>query len=129
MRALPEEELKQFVEIDDYKLGYWKLESKWRKAKFIRQKCYLEDLVLTEDEYNKGIEKDNDGTYTKDEKGFYRLTATIAGLPKKLGKYINFNNFSIGFSLLASDNTIDHKLTYKHVNGGVMLVETDFTIK
>ena len=29
----------------------------------------------------------------------------------------------------ASDKTIDHKLTYKHVDGGVMLVETDFTIK
>lgn len=129
MLSLPEDELKQFVEIDDYKLGYWKLENSWKTAKFIRQKCYLEDLVLTEDEYNKGIEKDNDGSYSKDDKGFYRLSATIAGLPKKLGRYINFDNFNVGFSLLASNPDIDHKLTYKHVNGGVMLVETDFTIK
>ena len=129
MLELPEEELKQFVEIDDYKLGYWKLENKWKKAKFIRQKCYLEDLVLTEEEYKDGIKDGNDGTYTKDENGFYRLTATIAGLPKALGKYINFKNFKIGLSLLATDTSIEHKLTYKHVDGGVMLVETDFTIK
>ena len=129
MKYLPEEELKQFVDIDDYKLGYWKLENCFRKAKFIRQKCYLEDLVLTEEEYNKGIKENDDGTYSKDEEGFYRLSTTIAGLPKKLGKFINFDNFNIGLTLSALDNSIDHKLTYKHVNGGVMLVETDFTIK
>ena len=105
MLELPEEELKQFIDIDDYKLGYWKLESKFKKGKFIRQKCY--------------IEEDYEG----------KLNVTVAGLPKRLGKYVTFENFKPGFSLLASDNTIDHKLTYKHVDGGVMLVETDFTIK
>jgi len=129
MLELPEEELKQFVQIDDYKLGYWKLENKFNKAKFIRQKCYLEDLVLTEEEYNKGIEKNNDGTYHKDKNGFYRYSVTIAGLPHKLHKYVNFKNFNIGLTLPASDTNIEHKLRYKHVNGGVMLVDTDFTIK
>ena len=129
MLELPEEELKQFIEIDDYKLGYWKLESKWNKAKFIRQKCYLENIVLSKEEYDKGLKEINDGTFNKDDKGYYRMCATIAGLPKKLGRYVNFDNFEIGFSLLASDDTVDHKLTYKHVDGGVMLVETDFTIK
>ena len=105
MLELPEEELKTFVNIDDFTLGYWKLESKFKRGKFIRQKCY--------------IEEDLDG----------KINVTVAGLPKRLGKYVNFENFKIGFSLLASDNTIDHKLTYKHVDGGVMLVETDFTIK
>ena len=105
MKALSEEELKTFVEIDDYILGYWKLESKFKRGKFLRQKCYIEEGY--------------DG----------KMNVTIAGLPKKLGRYITFDNFKIGFSLLASDETIDHKLTYKHVDGGVMLVETDFTIK
>ena len=105
MLSLPEEELKTFVDIDDYKLGAWKLESKFKRGKFIRQKCY--------------IEEDYEG----------KLNVTVAGLPKKLGKYVNFDNFKIGFSILASDTTKDHKLTYKHVDGGVMLVETDFTIK
>ena len=105
MLELPEEELKTFVDIDDFILGYWKLESKFKRGKFIRQKCY--------------IEEDYEG----------KLNVTVAGLPKRLGKYVTFDNFKVGFSLLASDTSIDHKLTYKHVDGGVMLVETDFTIK
>ena len=105
MKYLPEEELKQIIDIDDYKLGAWKLESTWKKGKWLRSKCYIEQDY--EDKIN----------------------VTVAGLPKRLGKYVNFENFKTGFGLLASDNTIDHKLTYKHVDGGVMLVETDFTIK
>ena len=129
MLKLPEEELKQFLDIDDYKLGYWKLESEWSKAKFIRQKCYLENIKLTKEEYEEGIKEGNDGTFGIDENGYYRSSVTVAGLPAKLHKYVNFDNFDIGFSVLASDTTKDHKLTYKHVNGGVMLVDTDFTIK
>lgn len=129
MLELPEEELKQFIDIDDYKIGSWKLENRWRKAKFIRSKCYIEDIVLTKEEYEKGIKEINDGTFSKDKNGYYRLSTTIAGLPKALGRYVNFNNFEIGFSILANDITKKHKLTYKHVDGGVMLVSTDFSIK
>ena len=105
MRELPEEELKQFVDIDDYRLGAWKLESKFKKGKFIRQKCY--------------IEEDYEG----------KINVTVAGLPKKLGKYVNFENFNSGFSVMANEIDKEHKLTYKHVKGGVLLVDTDFTIK
>ena len=105
MLKLPEEELKQFIDIDDYKLGYWKLESSFKRGKFIRQKCYIEE------DYDNNI------------------NVTVAGLPKRLGKYITFDNFKVGFTIPVSDTEKDHKLTYKHVNGGVMLVETDFTIK
>ena len=105
MLKLPEEELKEFIEIDDYILGYWKLESSFKRGKFIRQKCYIEE------DYEENI------------------NVTVAGLPKRLGKYITFDNFKVGFTIPVSDTEKDHKLTYKHVNGGVMLVETDFTIK
>ena len=105
MRDLPEEELKQFVDIDDYKLGAWKLESKFKRGRFIRQKCY--------------VEEDYDG----------KLNVTVAGLPEKLHKYVTFENFKVGFSVLASEIDKDRKLTYKHVDGGVLLVETDYTIK
>ena len=99
------EELKNTMDIDDYILGAWKLESKFKRGKFLRQKCYIE-----ENEENK-------------------LQTTIAGLPKKLGKYITFNNFVEGFSILADDDEYEHKLRFKHVKGGVLLVDTDFTIK
>ena len=105
MISLPEEELKKFVEVDDYKLGAWKIESRHlKRGKFIRQKCYIEE----------------------DEKGIH---ATIAGLPKQLGKYITFENFKEGFSVKADDLEKEHKLSYKKVKGGVLLVDTDFTIK
>lgn len=93
------------MDIDDYILGYWKLESKFKRGKFLRQKCYIE-----ENEENE-------------------IQTTIAGLPKKLGKYITFNNFVEGFSILADDDEYEHKLRFKHVKGGVLLVDTDFTIK
>ena len=105
MLELPEEELKAFLNIDDYILGYWKVESKFKKGKFIRQKCYIEE------DYNSNI------------------NVTVAGLPKRLGKYINFDNFKSGFTVSVDETDKDHKLTYKHVKGGVILVDTDFTIK
>ena len=97
-------ELKDIIEIDDYKLGAWKEESKFKRAKYIRQKCYIE---LGEDD---------------------ELNVTIAGLPKKLGNIITFENFNVGFT--TEDLQIEEKkLTYKHVKGGILLVNTDFTIK
>ena len=56
------------------------------------------------------------------------MNVTVAGLPKALGKLITFENFNIGFTTENID-TNRKKLTYKHVNGGVLLVETDFSIK
>lgn len=97
------EGLKATLDIDDYKLGAWKLESSFKRGKYLRQKCYIEE----NDDY---------------------LNVTVAGLPKRLSKYINFENFKIGFTTegMQIDNP---KLTYQHVNGGVLLVETDFSIK
>lgn len=78
-------------------------------GKYLRQKCYIED------EYN-----------PKEDK--YNLKVTVAGFPKKLSNLINFNNFKVGFT--TEGMKIDKKkLTYKHVKGGVLLVNTDFTIK
>ena len=97
-------ELSKTLEIDDYKLGAWKLESTFKKGKYLRQKCY--------------IEQDSDD----------KINVTVAGLPKRMGKYITFDNFKIGFSTVGMK--IDTpKLSYKHVDGGVLLVETDFSIK
>ena len=38
------EELKKFCEIDDVKLGAWKHEGSFTKARFVRQKCYIEEI-------------------------------------------------------------------------------------
>ena len=105
-KRLSVEELSKIMDIDDYKLGAYKVESTFVKGKFIRQKCYVEVA--------------EDG----------KVNSTIAGCPKKLSKYITLENFKVGFSIAANDpNYEDKKLTFKHVKGGVILVPTDFTIK
>lgn len=98
------EDLSNILDIDDYRLGAWKLESSFKRGKYLRQKCYIE---LGYDE---------------------KMNVTVAGLPKKLGNLITFDNFNIGFTTenIDADNK---KLTYKHVKGGVMLVDTEFSIK
>lgn len=103
------DELSKFMEIDDYKLGAWKLESEFKKGKYLRQKCY--------------IEQDYDD----------HINVTVAGLPKQLGALINFDNFTPGFTTadfpVEEIEKLGAKLSYKYVKGGVVLVDTDFTIK
>lgn len=103
------EELSHYLEIDDYKLGAWKLESTFIRGKYLHQKCYIEE----------------------DEN--HVINTTIAGLPKKLSHVINFDNFKQGFTTAdLTDEQIGEagrKLRYKHVKGGVLLIDTDFTIK
>lgn len=106
---IDEKELENIIDIDDYRLGAWKLESKFKRGKYIRQKCYIE---LGYDDV---------------------LNVTVAGLPKKLAPLVNFNNFNVGFTTENIDKKelekTGKKLTFKHVKGGVLLVDTDFTIK
>lgn len=94
---LPIEEVKQFCDIDDVRLGAWKHESTFKRAKFIRQKCYLEEI-------------DNE------------IKITCAGMPKSCYEFVEWDKFKEGF-------TCGGKLTFKHLIGGVKLVETEFTIK
>ena len=120
---LPLEELKQFCEIDDVELGKWKPESFFEEAKFVRQKCYVEKF---KGEYNitcAGLPKKC--MYKKEgfENLFYkRLEETETGKIEEVEHEFNINDFEVGF-------TSSGKLTYKHVKGGVKLVNTEFSIK
>ena len=116
-------DLKSFLEIDDYKLGAWKPESTFKRGAYIRQKCYIEEGY--------------------DDK----LNVVIAGFPKNLAPLMTFDNFKIGFTTegmtiedmikqarkngasLEEITRIHHKLRYKHVKGGVILEDTPFTLK
>lgn len=116
------EELKDIIQIDDYALGFWAKEAEFTKGKYLRQKCYIEEI---------------DG----------KANVTVAGLPKYLAPIINFENFKKGFTTaglgvdelinLAKQNNateeeikkLHHKFRYKYIKGGVILADTDFTIK
>lgn len=66
------DELKQFVDIDDFRIGAWKIESSFVKGRYLRAKSYIE---LGEDD---------------------KLNCTVAGLPKNLGELVDFDNFDVG---------------------------------
>lgn len=102
----PNFELPEGLDIDDTKLGAWKYESKFNKAKFLRQKCYIENS--TEE-----VENDNPE---------YELKVTVAGMPKDCHSLVTFNNFKIGASYTGKHQP-------KIVKGGVILKDVDFTIK
>jgi hypothetical protein len=116
------EELKDIIQLDDFKIGCWAKEGEFERAYYIRQKCYIEEIQG-------------------------KTKVTVAGLPGYLAPLVNFDNFKRGFSTqgmtmgdmvkLARENNatddeierLHHKLTYKYVKGGVILADTDFTIK
>lgn len=70
---LPIDELKQFCDIDDTALGKWKHESSFDKARFVRQKTYLESI-----------------------NGEVKITC--AGMPKECYKYVEWDKFKQGFT-------------------------------
>ena len=97
------DEVKQFCEIDDVKLGAWKHETTARRCKFIRQKTYLKEI------FN---EKTNE----------WEIKITCAGLPQRCYDQVTWENFKEGLK-------VDGKLAFTHVKGGIILTETEFTIK
>jgi hypothetical protein len=109
--------------VDPDKLGYWKHESTFKRAKFIRQKTYVEDIYAKEIT----ITEEGKEKIIKVECEPHEATTTIlnvkcAGMPDGIKKKVTYENFEIGFKSFG-------KLLPKHVDGGVVLVDTEFTIK
>lgn len=85
------------LDIDDDKLGAWKLEKTFTRAKFVRQKTYIEEV---------------NG----------KLEITCAGMPSTCYDQVTWDNFEKG-------SVYGGKLMPKHVPGGIVLVEKEFTIR
>lgn len=90
------EELPDNLDIDPVNIGKWKHESTFTRARFLRQKSYIEEI---------------DG----------KIEITCAGLPESCYKYVTWDNFKEGASYPG-------KLQPKHVPGGIVLKDIDFTI-
>jgi hypothetical protein len=109
--------------IDDKKLGYWKHESTFKRAKFVKQKTYVEDIYAKEIE----IEEDGEKKTIKVECEPDEATTTIlnvkcAGMSERAKEHVTFENFSVGL-------TVKGNLKPKQVSGGVVLIDDEFTIK
>lgn len=108
------------LEIDDTKLGAWKHESTFCRAKYLRQKCYIEDTILSDEEYSKKI-IDYPKNCWKDDKNHW-LKITVSGLPSKCYDQVTYDNFKAG-------TIYSGKLRPARVKGGTVLLPTTFEIK
>jgi hypothetical protein len=97
-------EMPKNIEVHKTNLGAWKNELIFKKAKYLRQKCYMEF----------GKEPN-----TKDS---WEWKITCAGMPKGVYKNVNIDNFSFGAEY-------EGKLQHKKVRGGVLLINTTYKIK
>lgn len=90
-------EFPENIEVHSSRLGAWKHEGNFTRARFIRQKTYIEEI---------------NG----------HLHVTCAGMPDTVKSGVTWENFKRGF-------TAGGKLLPKHVKGGLVLSDTDFTLK
>lgn len=109
--VMPVEDIKDLdgiIDLDDARMGAWKVEKVFAKARFIHSKCYM--LV----DYS-GVPH-----------------ATIAGMPRELAARLNFDQFRVGFSTesMKDDPELERlaSLRPRNVPGGVILEPTVFTI-
>jgi hypothetical protein len=90
-------EIPKEIDVDPVRLGAWKHEATFTRAKYLRAKSYIEEI---------------DG----------KLEVTCAGLPDDCHDQVTFENFS--------ENAIyTGKLRPVHTAGGIVLEETNFSIR
>lgn len=105
------------IDIHDTKLGYWAHESTFKRAKFLQAKRYIEDIYI-----NDPTQPENKEAFENAPETFVtELKVTCSGLQQKFHKDVTFDNFTTGASF--------KKIVPKVVEGGVILVETEFTLK
>ena len=104
--------------IDTYNLGAWKCEMVFHKAKYVRQKTYLESPYLKD---GKIVENpyELDETCTKAAKPIVKC----CGLPDGARETVDYDNFVVGAEFTNA------KKSPKRVIGGVVLHESNFTLK
>lgn len=96
-------------EIDGYKLGAWKVEEVSLRSRYLRQKSYIHDTNPPETWGGEGYDTS-------------KLSITCAGMPQACYEFVTWDNFFEG-------NSFKGKLQPKHVKGGIVLMDIDFTIK
>lgn len=101
------------IKIDKYELGAWKIEAKFTKAKFLRAKCYMEEIDGNIKVTCAGLPRKI--LEVKDENGNKRAIKESDGI-------ITFDNFDFGLEVAGA-------LKSKRVEGGTILRESTFKIR
>lgn len=118
----PDGSLPEGLEIDDTKLGAFKLENRFIRAKYLRSKCYINKVIVTEEEYKEGMEGEDKELYSKNKNRFYKMKITVAGMPRDCYEQVTFSNFELNAEYKGKKQPVI-------VKGGVVLKHIDFTIK
>lgn len=105
-------EVPKGLEVHESRLGWWKHESDFDKAKYVRAKTYMERIVAEGERI--------DGEYVMKQVEPY-VDVKCAGLPADLKKEATFDNFRRGFRVFG-------KLRPVHCKGGIVLEPTWFTL-
>ena len=100
------------IEVHPTRLGAWKHESNFSKAKYVRAKTYMERIV------QEGGTVDGEYVMVDVEP---RDDVKCAGLPEELKEQVTFESFKRGLSLFG-------KLKPRHVRGGIVLEPIAFTL-
>lgn len=92
-------EIPDCIDVDPVRLGAWKHESTFSKAKFLRAKCYIE--------YEEGRDSP---------------TVHVAGMPKSCHSQVNIDNFDF-------NSEYEGKLYTHRVKGGIVLIPDKMQIR
>lgn len=101
------------------KLGMWAHELTFKMGKYLRQKTYIHEV------YVKEVEKDGEKKLKnclKHEATTTKVVVKCSGMTDKIKEKVNFGNFKVGFSSYG-------KNVPKQVRGGVVLVDSEFSIR
>ena len=117
------------IEIHPTHLGAWKHEGTFCDSKYIRAKTYMETMIETKttslENYCKAINKSDSLEVIRiegDKVVWHETKVTCAGMPDNVKESVTYENFHSG-------STFDGKLMPRRYKGGIVLMETTFTIK
>ena len=116
------------LDVHPTKLGAWKHEGDFNDSKYIRAKTYMETMhektARSLKTYVKLLGRDSveEIRHEGDVIHYYESKVTCAGMPDNVKAKVNYDNFKNGA-------TFDGKLMPRRFKGGVVLIESSFTIK
>lgn len=126
-------EIPEGIEVHPTKLGAWKHEGTFNDSLYIRAKTYMESMEEEKEDslknycllLNQNQKNQNKIHDIKREKNGIHYTNTIvtcAGMPDNVKEQVTYDNFHSG-------STFDGKLMPRRFKGGIVLMDSTFTIK
>lgn len=112
----------ELLEVDKTKLGAFKNEKLWQRARYLRSKAYFHDMGPITAEYRKEQLRLKAMGKLYDQRIFKETEIKCGGMPDETKEFVDYENFFINANF-------DGKLVGSVVPGGYLLRETKYKIK